>query len=154
LPSKRNINLKKYGISEARFTELKGYCLQYNEWRDKLKYETDAVKGQQITGMPFSGGISDSTMNLAMRREELFQKCQSVEQTMIKAITTLKKESTDKLLYDGDYQDIYDHLLKSVTNKDVNYTYLDKVMNIKITFYSYNKFRRYFFFLLDKYRVW
>ena len=153
MPSKRNVNLSKYGISRHRCNELKGYCLQYNEWRDKLKYDTDAVKGQQITGMPFSGGISNSTQSLAIQREVLFQKCQTVEQTMIKAITTLKKGSTDKLLYDGDYQDIYDQLIKSISNEDVNYTYLWKVMNIKIGRDAYYQFKRYFYFLLDKNKI-
>ena len=153
MPNKRNINLKKYGISAHRFEELKGYCLQYNEWRDTLKYDSNPVKGQQITGMPFVGGISDSTGNLAIRREMLFQKCQYVEQTMIQTITTLKKGNTSKLLYDGDYQDIYDHLMKSVTMKDMNYTYLDEVMNIPIGRDAYYLFRRYFYFLLDRNKV-
>jgi hypothetical protein len=145
--------MKKYGISKYRVDELKGYCLQYNEWRDNLKYNIDAVKGQQITGMPFGGGTSNSTMDMAMRRELLFQKCQTIEQTMIEAITTLKKGDTNCLLYDGDYQDIYNHLIKAVTNDDVNYTYLWEVMNIKIGRDAFYQFKRYFYYLLDKNKI-
>ena len=153
MPNKRNVNLNKYGISKHRVDELKGYCLQYTEWRDKLRYEVDAVKSQEITGMPFSGGITNSTMNLAIQRDILFQKCQSVEQTIIQTITTLKKGNTDCLLYNGDYKDLYDHILKSVTNADINYTYLNECMNIPISNYAYKQFRRYFFFLLDKNKI-
>jgi hypothetical protein len=153
LPNKRDLELDKYGISKHRYRELKSFCLQYNEWKDKLKYQTDAVKGQQITGMPFSGGVSNSTQCLAMLRAELEKNCEVVEQTMIEAITTLKKGNTSKYLYDGDYQDIYDHMIKAVTNDDISYTYLDQVMNIPIGRDSFYKLRRYFYFLLDKTRT-
>lgn len=153
MPNKRNLSLKKYGISVHRFEELKGFCLQYDEWRDKLKYEADAVKSPQITGMPFVGGISDSTANLAMRREILFRNCQVVEQTMIQAITTLKKGSSKELLWNGDFEELYPHMMKAVTNEDVNFDYLDMVMNIPIGKDAYYQFRRYFYFLLDKNKI-
>lgn len=150
MADKRDLKLDEYGISKHRYRELRSFCLQYNEWRDKLKYQTDGVKGQQITGMPFTGGITDSTQCLAMLRMELEKNCEVVEQVMIKAITTLKKGNTSKLLYDGDFQNIYDHMIKAVTNEDINYTYLDQVMNIPIGRDGFYKLRRYFYFLLDK----
>lgn len=153
MPNRRDIKLDDYGISKRRYQELRAFCLQYNEWRDELKYETNSVKAQQMTGMPFVGGISNTTQDIAIRRENLVQKCHVVERTMIKAITTLKKGNTNKLLYDGDYQDIYDHMMKAVTIEDINYTYLFEVMNIKIGRDSYYKLRRYFYFLLDKSKI-
>lgn len=149
MADKRDLKLDEYGISKHRYRELKSFCLQYNEWRDKLKYQTDALKSQQLTGMPFVGGISDSTQCLATLRAELSKNCELVEQSMIQAITTLKKGNTNQYLYNGDFQDIYDHLMKAVTNEDVTYTYLDQVMNIPIGRDAYYKFRRYFYYLLD-----
>ena len=39
----RTLNTK-YGISKHRFKELYYWCLQYNEWKDELKYKTDTVR--------------------------------------------------------------------------------------------------------------
>jgi hypothetical protein len=152
LPNIRNLRLDKYGISKHRYNELKNFCLQYGEWKDELKYKTDAVKSPQITGMPFVGGISDSTCNLASRRAELSKKCEIIEQTMILAITTLKKGNTSKLLYDGDYKDLYDHMIKAVTEEGITYNYLFQRMNIPIGRDSFYMMRRYFFYLLDKFK--
>jgi hypothetical protein len=153
VPNKRDLRLDKYGISKHRYGELKNFCLQYGEWRDELKYKTDAVKSPQITGMPFVGGISDSTANLAMRREILFRNCQVVEQTMIQAITTLKKGNTKEYVWNGDFQELYPHMIKSITNEDINYDYLFLNMNIPIGRDTYYQIRRYFYFLLDKNKI-
>jgi hypothetical protein len=150
MPNKRTIRLDKYGISQHRFLELKNFCLQYNEWKDILKYQSDAMKGQQLTGMPFVGGTSNSTLCLATKKVELQKNCDLIENTMIQAIKTLKKGNTSKNIYDGNYKDLYDHMIKSVTNDDINYTYLDEIMNIPIGRDSFNNLRRYFFYLLDK----
>lgn len=152
MPNKRDLRLDKYGISKNRYGELKSFCLQYGEWRDELKYKTDALKSPQITGMPFVGGISDSTSDLATRRAELSKKCEAIEQTMILAITTLKKGKTSKLVYDGDFQDLYDHMIKAVTEDGITYNYLFQRMSIPIGRDGFYLMRRYFFFLLDKYK--
>lgn len=147
--NRRDLRLDKYGISKYRYGELRNFCMQYREWRDELKYKTDAIKSPQITGMPFVGGISDSTSNLALRRVELSKKCEVIEQTMILAITTLCKGKTDKLVYNGDYQDLYDHMVKAVTEEGVTYDYLFCKMAIPIGRDSFYLMRRYFYYLLD-----
>ena len=153
MADKRDLNLDKFGISKHRYRELKNYCLQYNEWKDKLRYNTSAIKSQELTGMPFTGGISDTTQCIALSRLDLEHNCDTIEQTMIQAIKTLKKGGTSKNLYEGEYQDIYCHLMKAITNDDISYTYLDQVMNIPIGRDCFYKFRRYFFYLLDKRRM-
>ena len=45
----------KYGISKHRFRELYYWCLQYNEWKDELKYKTDTVKAVEAHDMPREG---------------------------------------------------------------------------------------------------
>jgi hypothetical protein len=149
MPNKRNIKLDQYGISKYRYLELHSFCLQYNEWKDKLKYQTNALKSQQLTGMPFVGGTSDSTQSLATKRLELAKNCELVERTVLEAITTLKKGSSSKYLYEGDYHDLFEHMLKAVTNDDITYTYLDQIMRIPIGRDCYYMFRRYFYYLLD-----
>lgn len=150
MPNKRNIKLDKYGISRHRYGELNNFCLQYNEWKDKLKYQTNGVKGQQITGMPFVGGISDSTQCIAAKRIELSKNCELIERTIVETITTLKKGHSKEYLYNGDYLDLYEHLLKAVTNEGITYVYLSEIMNIPIGRDAYYKFRKYFYYLLDK----
>ena len=48
----RPLNHSKYGIGKNRFKELYYWCLQYDEWKDELKYKTDTVKSIEITDMP------------------------------------------------------------------------------------------------------
>lgn len=50
----RTLNTK-YGISKHRFKELYYWCLQYNEWKDELKYKTDTVKAIETHDMPMGG---------------------------------------------------------------------------------------------------
>lgn len=150
MPNKRDINLNNYGISRHRFHELRDFCLQYREWKDELTYKTNALKSPQITGMPFTGGTSNTTQELAVRRELLMKKCEIVELTMMETIAKAKKGNTNKMVYDGAAEDLFPHMIKAVTNEEVTYTYLDKVMNIPIGRDSFNNLRRYFYFLLDK----
>ena len=107
------------------------------------------MKGQRLTGMPFTGGISDTTQDLASKRIELEKNCALVERTMMEAITTLRKSNSGNYLYDGSVQDLFDHMIKAVTNEDVTYTYLDQIMNIPVGRDAFYKIKRYFFFLLN-----
>ena len=153
MANKRDLRLHKYGISKYRYRELRNFCLQYGEWRDKLKHETNTLKSSQITDMPISKNISDSTSDLAIKRIPWQDKCEVIEQTMILAITTLEKGNTNKLVYDGDYQDLYKHMIMAVTEDGITYNFLSSEKMkppIPIGRDSFNMMRRYFYFLLDK----
>lgn len=132
----RALNHSKYGISKNRFKELYYWCLQYNEWRDELKYKTDTVKSIETTGMPTAGGSGDPTQQLAMRRQQLEENCRMIEQTAIEADP-----------------DIYQYLLKTVTNKNVTYEYLDMIMGIPCSRNTYYERRRKFYWLLSKKKI-
>ena len=41
--NKRQLNLEKYGISGKRYKELCGFCEQYPEWKNQLKYNNDTL---------------------------------------------------------------------------------------------------------------
>lgn len=130
----RPLNSEKYGISKHRFKELYYWCLQYNEWKDELKYKTDTVKTIEATDMPFSrGDIDNPTQSLAMRRTLLENNCQIIEQTAIE---------TDP--------DLYQYILKAVTAEGITYRYLKLIMGIPCSHNTYYDKRRRFYWLLSQ----
>lgn len=130
--SVRPLNNNKYGISKNRFRELYYWCLQYNEWKDELKYKTNTVKSIEITDMPVTHGNRDVTQQLAIRRVQLEQNCQMIEQTAILADP-----------------EIYQYLLKAVTDENVTYRYLKMIMGIPCGKDMYYDRRRKFYYLLS-----
>ena len=131
MPNVRPMN-SKYGISKHKFLQVYHFCMQYNEWKDELAYKTSTVKSSQITGMPRgSGGSGRPTEDLAIRRAQLAENVQLVEQTCMEA--------------DGD---IYQWLLKAVTNEGVGYTYLKEYMEIPCGKDMYYDRRRKFYWLM------
>lgn len=128
----RPLNRKKYKISKNRFLELYYFCLQYNEWKDELKYNTSTIGGINHDGMPHSGEITNATMELASRRVELQSNCEKIEQTA--------KEADPQL---------YQYILKAVTNKDITYNYLRMIMNIPCSHNTFYERRRKFYWLLS-----
>ena len=133
MPNIRSTSLKKYNISPHRFMELYHYCLQYNEWQDELKYKCDTIMSVEITDMPITHGNSDVTQNLAMRRAKLSRKCELIEQTAIEADP-----------------DLYQYILKAVTNEGITYNYLSMIMNIPCGKDMYYDRRRKFYWLLSQ----
>lgn len=132
----RPLNRSKYGISKNRFKELYYWCLQYHEWRDELRYKADTVRSIEITDMPAVHGGSDPTQQLAVRRAELEQNCQMIEETAMEADP-----------------DIYQFLLKAVTNEDITYRYLKMIMGIPCGKKMYYDRRRKFYWLLDQKKI-
>lgn len=131
--NKRKLNLSKHGISGKRYKELCGFCEQYPEWIDKLKYKTDTVKSKEITDMPIPPfGNSDQTGNLATERVELQKKCELIDQTAIEASA-----------------DLYQYIIKAVCY-EVPVRYLQMVDGMPCSTASFYDARRYFFYLLDK----
>ena len=133
MPNVRNTSLKKYNISPHRFAELRHHCLQYNEWKDELKYKCDTVKSIEITDMPITHGSSDATQALSIRRAELSSKCEIIEQTAKEADL-----------------DLWEYILKAVTNENVTYNYLFMTCNIPCGKKMYYDRRRKFYWLLSQ----
>lgn len=102
---RRPINKDKYGISKHRYLEVIHHCLQYPEWREELENMTDTVKaiqyGQEGKGSPSK---ASATERLAIKRAELQEKCERIEQTAIEADA-----------------DIYQWLLEGVTTDYATY---------------------------------
>ena len=103
VPNQKDLKLDKYQISKFRFRELKNFCLQYREMKDKIS-EFTALGAISYSGTPGGGGISDPTFQKAAKFQQLKHDVEIIEQTAIAA----GKE---------DYQS----LLTNVTNTDMPY---------------------------------
>lgn len=130
--NKRNLNLEKYGISGKRYKELCGFCEQYPEWKNQLKYNKDTVKSLEITDMPITHNNSDATGNLAIKRTELEKKCQLIEETAKQA-----------------GNDLSQYIIKSVCY-EVPVTYLIACEGMPLGKSAFYEMRRHFFYLLDQ----
>ena len=129
----RPLNEKKYNVSKHRFAEIYHFCLQYPEWKDELKYKTDSVASIEITDMPTTHKNESTVEALAIRRANLEDKCKLIEQTAIE---------TDS--------EIYQYIIKAVTNEYITYNYLYTVMNIPCSKKMYYDRRRKFYYLLSQ----
>lgn len=132
MPNRRELKLNDYGISSKRYKELCGFCEQYTEWKDELKYKTDTVKSKQITDMPMATTRENTLESLAVRRSELEEKCKIIEQTAKQA----------------DYE-LHQYIIKAVT-EETPFWYLRDIMGMPRCRDDFYAARRYFYFLLDK----
>ena len=133
--NKRNLVLDDYGISSKRYKELCGFCEQYPEWKSILENKNDTLKSKVITDMPITfGGKSDQTCDLAIKRIELQKKCELIENTA--------KEASN---------DLWTYIIDSVCY-EYPLSYLQTIKEMPCSRASFYDARRYFFFLLDKYK--
>lgn len=132
--NKRALKLEKYGISKKRYKELCGFCEQYPEWKAFLANNIDALKSKEIDGMPYSnvGLLSDQTASLAIKRAEIQNKVDLIENTA--------KEASPEM---------WELIIKSVCY-EVPFWYIRDIINAPISRVPFYDIRRYFFWLLDK----
>lgn len=126
LAQDRDLKLGEYEISGNRYRELKYFCRQHEEKKQRLQEMTE------ISSPSFShtsgGKIADRTGDTAVRRLQLQRDIETVEQAAIE---------TDS--------GIYTYLLRNVT-EGVPYEYLGVPLSIA----SFYRRRRKFFWILDK----
>lgn len=120
----------KYHLSKHRYLELKHFCLQYPEWKQRLKEITDIRASDTV--MPGSDQISNETERIAIERTMLKNKIELVEKTCME---------TDQVLWF--------YVLQGVT-EEATYTYLRNAMNIPCGKNMYYDRYRRFFWLLDR----
>ena len=128
--TKKDIQLKNYSISSARYRELKYFCLQYDEWKAILNSEASALKAVRISDMPSSHNISDETALIALKRAEVGEKCDMIEQSAVE---------TDP--------EISPYIIKNVT-QGILYEYMDIPCGRR----QFYQARRKFFYILSKKR--
>lgn len=81
--NRRIITYKRLDMTPARQKELRYFCSQYQEWKDKLEILYPSVNAQCIDGMPYSNtnNISDETSDLAIKRMALSEKINMIEES-------------------------------------------------------------------------
>ena len=129
---RRELNMKKYSISSARYRELKAFCEQYSEWKDRL-ISMQALSAVQYSDMPGNPnkGVSDTTGTRAIDRIELEKKCKLIEDVADLAGADLAR-----------------YIIANVCdNKGINYLKSQGLMIERSGFYHR---RRKFFCILDK----
>lgn len=130
--NKRKLNLKKYGISKYRYNELYAFCRQYPEWKQKLDDLESNIRGIEYTGMPVYHSNADTTKNIAIKRAELSDK--------VDLIDNIAQEASP---------DLADYLIKNICY-EMSYNYLTTVGGLACSQSAFFDHRRYFFWLLDK----
>lgn len=129
----RPINEKKYNIDKHRFMELYYHCLQYPKWREELKYIDDNVKSVTYGTMRSGGNNGSALERAAIKRRELEEKCELIEQTAMEADP-----------------EIYQYILTGVTQEYATYGYLKHLgMPCGQTMY-YNRRRKFYWLLAQK----
>jgi len=133
---------KDYKISSARYYELKYFCLQYHDFKAKIK-ENELSGGSKASyfqnGM--SSGISNPTMDKVLQQNIYFEYCELIEQTA--------------LIIGGDYG-LYQAFLDNVTI-GLSYEHLRALEKIPdhengkpvIGYVKFYNLRRKFYYLLN-----
>ena len=124
--------IKRYDISKHRYIELVHYCLQYQEWKDELKYNLGVSGGGGVDGMPKGSTRQDKLEEMAIKRAKLTEKCESIEKAAELAAGDLRE-----------------YIIKAVTNEGISYDYLRSRMNIPCGRRQYYEYRRKFFWILS-----
>lgn len=122
----------KYYISRDRYLELKHFCLQYDEWRSRLR-EINDICARDIEKLG-SDQLANETERIALEKLMLKNKMDLVERVAM---------DTDKSLWF--------YILKGVT-EERTYIYLSNMMGIPCGKNMYYDRYRRFFWLLDKKR--
>ncbi len=113
--------------------ELYYYCLQYQEWKDELRYNSSNLKAINTSEGTTSVYTSDGIEKLAIRRIDLEAKCELIESSAREADS-----------------EIQDYIIKAVTNEGITYHYLKTIMNIPCGQRQWYEIRRKFYWILSK----
>ena len=127
----RDMTWDDYGISKHRYQELKAFCLQYEEKKNKIQYGLSSV---QNDGAPAGGGVGRPTERQAIDNEQYKRDCLMIEEAAVRA-----------------NPGIWKYILKSVT-LGLPYEFIEydseqgRIPAGRTEFYAY---RRLFFHVLD-----
>ena len=127
----RDMTWDDYGISKHRYQELKAFCLQYEEKKNKIRYGLSSV---QNDGAPAAGGVGRPTEQRAIDNEQYKRDCLMIEEAAVRANPRIWK-----------------YILKSVT-LGLPYEFIEydeelgRIAVGKTDFYAY---RKLFYHFLD-----
>lgn len=129
----RSLNKDKYSINKFRFRELYYFCLQYDEWKERLNDKRNPLKGVAYDAMPGSGNPGDPTAKAAIECAEISKKC---------AIVEAAAKAADP--------ELYEFVLYAVTHEGISFNYLKVNKEMPCERDRYYNSRRKFYFHLDK----
>lgn len=78
----RDMTWDDYRISKHRYQELKAFCLQYEEKKNKIQYGLSSV---QNDGAPAGGGVGRPTERQAIDNEQYKKDCLMIEEAAVRA---------------------------------------------------------------------
>lgn len=127
----------QYYISKERHLELKHFCFQYHDWKKAYEYiELGCLPSGSVfnAGVVQTSDISDKTAKLALLSAWYSRK--------IKLVEDCAREAAP---------DIYEYLLKGVTDPSISYTYLRTCLGMPCCkVYYYERYRAFFKLLSDR----
>lgn len=123
-----------YWISRYRYYELRYFCMQYNEWRQKYnELQMCMSPGRVLFTNGNTNNVSDKTASIAIQMAELRRKMELVEQSCIEADSEL-----------------HSYIFQGVT-RGYGYTYLQTVLGIPCTKDAYyDKYHKFFYILSNR----
>lgn len=103
--NRRIITYKRLDMTPSRQKELRYFCSQYQEWKDKLEILYPSAKGQCVDGMPYSNTnrINDETSDLAIKRAGLSEKISMIEESAKEASPDFWKYIIKSVCYQKSY---------------------------------------------------
>lgn len=131
--ARRNYYTGKYKLSKSEYLSAKYYALRYNEWLAEYNSITDSVGGMAMDGMPHGTTVGNPTERLAIRKAELIDRMKLIEQSAIEADA-----------------DLYEYIIKAVTNEDVTFHNLKIFMQIPCQKDLFYDRKRKFYWILSK----
>lgn len=121
-----DVRLEENEISKYAFRELRNFCLQYHEKKDKLN-ALRSLSSAPITGMPKGNAVSNPTEKKALRSERLSADCELIENSLMEV-----------------GPEIYPWLLRSVTEENATWYNMQPPIGVN----QFYKMRRRFYKLL------
>lgn len=120
-----------YGLSRNRMKELRAFCFQYDEWRQK-RNDCYFVGSPIVSDMPRGGATTSATERKAIEAQKYSDKIDKIERSALKA---------------SDGSEVLYHCLIRCVTRGIMYERLGTVPCGRRQFYN---MRRLFFWLLDK----
>lgn len=132
--NRRIITYKDLDMTPARQKEIRYFCRQYQEWKDKLDILYPSVKCQSIDGMPYSNtnNVNKETEDLAIKRISLIEKIKMVEESAKEASPTF-----------------WQYIIKSVCYEK-SYTYLNTALKMPISEPAFRDRVKAFLMIMNK----
>ncbi|MFZ2538552.1 MAG: hypothetical protein WAX04_06580 [Oscillospiraceae bacterium] len=128
MPKQRDLQLKEFEISVFAYRELKYFCLQYEEKKQKLA-TIRGLGAATYSGMPHGTNSCNPTQNKVERSEQLLRDIKVIEQSAIEAD-------------DGIYQSI-------IANVTAGISYYDLIVPCDKK-YFYKKRKKFFLILAQR----